>query len=391
MIIETERSRPYSPLYFLAALGNGGLAVSFFIYLMFLLPHPKTPIPTFEDWYSALTSGSLVEIALVAFALSGVMWFAYRHVRLLFWNIQKYQVFKKSGSINDILNTEAEVQLMALPLTYAMTINVSFILGALFVPGLWIVVEWLFPFALVGFAIVAYFALKFYAHYLSNLLQKGYKNGPNNNNLSQLLAIFSFAMIAVGFAAPAAMSHITTTSLIGMLCSLFFLSAVGLLGLLKLVFGFRDILKNGISEEGAPSLWILIPILTVVGIAIIRLSHSYAHIFDLPIQRGDNFIFITIFLSLQLLIGLIGWHVMKKINYFKNYIYGDKVSSGSYALICPGVALVVFGMFFIHVALVKNALIEPLSLTYFALIAPLMFLQFKTIFIMRKLDQKHFC
>ena len=38
----------YSPLYFLAALGNGGLAVSFFIYLMFMLPHPHTPIPTWE-------------------------------------------------------------------------------------------------------------------------------------------------------------------------------------------------------------------------------------------------------------------------------------------------------------------------------------------------------
>ena len=30
----------YSPLYFLASLGAGGLAVTFFMYLMFWVPHP---------------------------------------------------------------------------------------------------------------------------------------------------------------------------------------------------------------------------------------------------------------------------------------------------------------------------------------------------------------
>lgn len=35
-----------TPTYFLAALGNGGMAVTFFIWLNFLVPHPKTPIVT---------------------------------------------------------------------------------------------------------------------------------------------------------------------------------------------------------------------------------------------------------------------------------------------------------------------------------------------------------
>ena len=33
----------YSPLYFLAALGAGGLMVTFFMYLMFWVPHPGRP------------------------------------------------------------------------------------------------------------------------------------------------------------------------------------------------------------------------------------------------------------------------------------------------------------------------------------------------------------
>lgn len=38
----TRFSVDYRPLYFLASLGAGGMAVSFFMYLMFLVPHPHT-------------------------------------------------------------------------------------------------------------------------------------------------------------------------------------------------------------------------------------------------------------------------------------------------------------------------------------------------------------
>ncbi|MGD9499149.1 MAG: hypothetical protein AB7V33_01495, partial [Halothiobacillus sp.] len=49
----------FTPLYFLASLGAGGLAVSFFIYLMFLLPHPNTAMVTFGDVWPILTGPSL--------------------------------------------------------------------------------------------------------------------------------------------------------------------------------------------------------------------------------------------------------------------------------------------------------------------------------------------
>jgi len=54
-------SRPadsYNPLYFLASLGAGGLSVTFFMYLMFWIPHPGQPVPVFEDIARALTSGN---------------------------------------------------------------------------------------------------------------------------------------------------------------------------------------------------------------------------------------------------------------------------------------------------------------------------------------------
>ena len=47
----------YSPLYFLSALGAGGLSVSFFMYLMFLVPHKGVPLATFDFVYPVLLKG----------------------------------------------------------------------------------------------------------------------------------------------------------------------------------------------------------------------------------------------------------------------------------------------------------------------------------------------
>lgn len=47
----------YSPLYFLAALGFGGLAVFFFMVFMHITPHPGTPMPTFESIRAAYADG----------------------------------------------------------------------------------------------------------------------------------------------------------------------------------------------------------------------------------------------------------------------------------------------------------------------------------------------
>ena len=45
----TRAAEKYSPLYFLASVGAGGLAVTFFMYLMFWVPHNGRPVATFDD------------------------------------------------------------------------------------------------------------------------------------------------------------------------------------------------------------------------------------------------------------------------------------------------------------------------------------------------------
>jgi hypothetical protein len=390
--MERKFTQNYNPLYFLSALGNGGLAVSFFMYLMFMVKHPDAPIPNFSHVFGVLSGGSTLAAILVGAALLGILYFAFRHVKLLVWNVKEYRQFKKTEAFAKLKSSNSEVTLMALPLTYAMFVNVLFIIGAVFVPGLWSYVEYLFPFSLLAFFAIGVYALKIFSDYFSRLMIQGDFDFINNNNLSQLLASFSFAMIGVGMAAPGAMSHHTIISVLGILGAIFFSTISILLLFIKLVLGFKSIFKQGISKETAPTLWIVIPIMTLLGITFVRVTSGIYHNL-LHTNPSPVFIFVVLafFISLQMVIGLIGYVVLNRTGYFKEYVNGEQKSVGSYALICPGVASFVLGMFFVHWGLVKTEILEIFSPGYFAVLLPLIAIQIKTIHVTAKLNKKHIC
>ena len=66
--------------------------------------------------------------------------------------------------------SNAESTIMAMPLALAMSVNGMFIVGLVFVPGLWSIVEYLFPMALVAFAAIAYLAFRILADFLGRIL-----------------------------------------------------------------------------------------------------------------------------------------------------------------------------------------------------------------------------
>ncbi|MCK5110164.1 MAG: hypothetical protein KAQ94_01500 [Arcobacteraceae bacterium] len=377
----------YSPLYFLSALGAGGLSVSFFMYLMFLIPHKGVPMTTFDFAYPALLKGDWLSF-VTAFSIVFIIGFAFLHFKLLIWNVKQYKAFKTTDAFETLKNSNAEVTLMALPLTFAMTINVSFVLGALFVPGLWSIVEYLFPMALIGFAVVGYHALKIFLEYFNRLLITGDFDFTKNNNLSQMLSIFAFTMVGVGFAAPGAMSHYVEINAIGIFGAIFFSAIAVLLLVIKLILGFKNMFEHGISPEASPSLWIIIPILTLLGITFVRISFGLGHHFDQILAKSSLFTLTSSILSLQIIFGLMGYKLMKSIGYFEEFVHGDKKSPVSFALICPGVAFMVFGMFFVNFGLTANGIVDKYSIFYFAFMLPFMFVQYKTVIYFFKLKGK---
>ena len=377
----------FSPMCFLSALGAGGLSVSFFMYLMFLVPHPNTPLATYDFVVSALLKGDWLSL-VTSFSLVFIIAFAYLHFKLLIWNTKQFNLYKKSKNYKDLLNSNSQITLMTIPLTYTMTINVCFILGAVFVPGLWGVVEYLFPFALIAFAIAGYFALKIFINYFTRLLTKGDFDFSKNNNLSQMISIFAFSMVAVGFAAPAAMSHNIIINSIGIFAALFFATIAVLFMFIQITIGFKNMLELGLGLETAPSIWIIIPILTLLGITIIRILFSLEHNFNAPMSKSSLFILTSIILSLQIVFGILGYIVMKKMGYFEKYIESANRSAISFALICPGVAFMVFGMFFINFGLIFNNIVDKYSLAHFIVMLPFIYIQVKTIIYFFKLYKK---
>ncbi|MCF6190318.1 MAG: hypothetical protein L3J51_07560 [Cocleimonas sp.] len=369
----------YNPLYFLAALGAGGLAVSFFMYPNFMLEHKDTPMLTFNQLYPILMGEDKLTAILLSGALVAIIALAVLHFRLLFWNISEYRKFKKTDAFQSLKDSNREISLMVIPLTLAMSVNVAFILGAVFVPNLWSVVEYLFPAAIATFLAIGIYALKILSDYFTRIFIKGDFKFSENNNFTQMIAIFALTMVAVGLAAPGAMSHHKEINAIGMFLSIFFLSIAIILGVIKMILGFKSTLKHGVDKGTSASLWMMIPILTLMGITIIRLTMGLHHGFEETLSKPSFFIITSVVISLQIFIGLIGYKVMKSVGYFKDHSQGDSANAGSFALICPGVAFFVFGMFFLVFGLVQNGLVEMMSPAFFVLLAPLVLVQMQTL------------
>ncbi len=397
-MMKSNLGENYSPLYFLASLGAGGLSVSFYIYLLFLIPHGKNvvvdgvtidpaPLATFNHILPYITDFSYKSI-LVLLVVAAIGFFAFLHFKLLLWNIKEYKEYKKTSSYTSLVNSNAEVTLMTIPLTFAMTVNACFVLGAVFVPNLWSVVEFMFPLALIAFGVTGFYAMKIFTVYFSRIIINGDFNFSKNNNLSQMISIFAFLMVGVGFAAPGAMSHYIQINAIGIFGAIFFLSIAIMLAVLKFILGFKNMLEHGISNEASPSLWIAIPILTLIGITLIRIHFGLDHHFNAELPSSSLFTLTSTIVSLQLIMGLIGFSVMLKLNYFQEFIDSKEKSPGSFALICPGVAFFVFGLFFINFGLEINGVVDKYSIAYFLIMTPFMYVQFITVRFFFKLAKK---
>ncbi len=380
----------YSPLYWLAALGAGGLTVSFFLWLMFWVPHPDKPVSEFGAIVAAFSEGGAAMKAAIGLAWAGIVTFAFMHYRLLLWNIREYRRFLRTEAYRRMRNSRTEIRLLAAPLTVAMGINVAFVIGLVFVPGLWSIVEWLFPLAMAAFLVVGIWALRLLGDYLGRGLTEAHNELVADNSLSQTLPAFTLVMVGVGLAAPAAMSATPATAVVSLLLSSFFMISGLLIGAVMLVLGIRAMLEQSADAVSAPSLWLGIPVLTIVGITLVRQTHAFEVHFGTEAGGVQTLGVLGYLLVTQVVFGLLGWVVMRRYRYFQRFVFGPERSPGSYTLVCPGVALAVMIHFFTNVGLAKHGVIEPLGPAYWALTAVAVAIQLATILLVLRLNKKHF-
>jgi hypothetical protein len=377
-MIQKNLHEKYSPMYHLGALGSGGLAISFFLYLNFLLPH-ESGIISFDQLWPILTEATGMKPFWVGLCLFVVIALSLLHIALMVWNTREFALYKRTDAYHKLRNSSAEISLMVVPLTMSMTVNVLFVNGSLLVPGIWEVIEYLFPLAMLAFVAIGIYAMRILGDYFVRmLLHKGY-SFEQNNSLAPMVSIFALSMIAVGLAAPAAMSHVRETIAIAIALSAFFATAAALLMVVMLVIGFHSMLSHGIRPEAAPSLWLMIPITTLLGITFMRTSHGMGEAFGGHASKAEVYIVLMAIFSVQVIFGLIGYTVMKRLNYFRDFIYGDKVHATTYALVCPGVALPVFGLFVVKFGLLGNTLITMWTPAHYLFLLPFLLIQLKTL------------
>jgi hypothetical protein len=386
----TRAAREYSPLYFLASLGAGGLAVTFFMWLMFWVPHPGQPVPVFEDNWAVLTTGDLPQQAMVLAAMAGIAVFAFLNIKLLVFNLRNFGAFRRSEGYEAFADSNAGSQVLAMPLALAMSVNVGFILGLTFVPGLWTIVEYMFPAALLAFIAIGVIAFRELGHFIGARLQSGGFNCAANNSFAQMLPAFALSMIGVGLAAPAAMSSVKLTAGISLVLSTFFIVAAVLLALIVLVMSVRPMLENGVNVEAAPTLMVVIPLITVVGIALMRQNHGLHVHFDVHGGAGETLRMLTQLMSVQLAFALFGLAVLARVGYVARFVTGSETSAGSYALVCPGVALSVMTHFWLNKGLVATGLVAKFSVAYWSISAIAVALQLGMIVLVWMLANRHF-
>lgn len=87
------------------------------MYLMFLTKHPKTPVPTVESVLAAFQTGNLWMQGVILAAYLGLAFFGIAHLVLLFKNFKAYFAYRKTETHSKLFSSNAEVQLMAIPLT----------------------------------------------------------------------------------------------------------------------------------------------------------------------------------------------------------------------------------------------------------------------------------
>jgi len=383
-------SDTYSPLYFLASVGAGGLTVTFFMWLMFWIPHPGKTVPVFEDIMAAFAAGNPATQAMLVIAMAGIAFFAFQNIKLLIWNLQRYTAWRKTEAFEKFAKTNAQSQMLALPLALAMAVNGGFIIGLVFVPGLWSVVEYLFPLAMVAFLAIGVLALKQYGAFLGRVLTEGGFNCAANNNFGQILPAFAFAMVGVGTSAPAALSTSATVAGASIAISTFFLMTSALIAAIAMILGLRSMMENGANADTAPTLLIIVPLLTVLGILMLRQAHGMGVHFGIDEGAGATLALTSKLLATQVAILLFGGLVLVKQGYAGRFLFGSENSAGSYALVCPGVALSVMLHFFLNNGLVKAGIVDKFGIAFWVITALAIAAQVAMVWLVLVLNRRHF-
>ncbi|MGI9142213.1 MAG: TsoY family (seleno)protein, partial [Fluviibacter sp.] len=290
---------------------------------------------------------------------AGILVIAAVHLALVVWMLKGLAAFKRSPQFTAFWQSHMGLQWMVRPLVLAMLVNVLFILGLVFVPGLWHLREMLFPGALLAFFLIAIDAVILWMDHLSELYQS--QSDSSGSGLAGMFPAFTFAMLSVGFSASAAMSHHKITAGIGFVGAVILMVFALFIASAHFVVQFPRMMSDGVKPAASGTLWMAIPISTILGIAAFRLLMSAQHVWGAQVGNVLPAAVLLLFLSVQVFFYLLGRAVMNRNNGWR-YLVTESPQAASFSLICPGVGLFVMGMFVVFRALMPLEVVDSVTM-----------------------------
>lgn len=138
------------------------------------------------------------------------------------------------------------------------------------------------------------------------------------------------------------------------------------------------------------SLMIIIPLVTILGILFMRQDHSLHTTFDGQTSDADMLMFLTKAIAIQFTFLGLGLVVLLRQGYFRDFVSGSNTSPGTYALVCPGVALTVMLQFFVNKGLLDSGMIDKYSVTFWVATGIAITFQFAMVWLVLRLNRQHF-
>jgi hypothetical protein len=329
----------FTPLYFLASLGAGGMAVAFFAFVQYTLPHGAGLITATQ--MRELAEG--VQYWVYIGAEVGMVFFALLHLLLTVVLVRAFVQWLRTSDWRAVWNSPITNGAFAAPIiSLTMTMNVFIApvryffdgfaqnLQAVMLPG--------FLFWLVLFFVVMVVELV--------LLKKAFVDGFDIEKIhfGWLLHPFALGMVSVTGMGIAALSHNIDIATASALLSLVTLTMGMFLFTVKVVTLFsRQFAKSGLPEVMfLPSLLIVIPNITLFAISIFRFEHFLTHHYGVESSALSlvTIVGAFVFETWYLLFGLL---LLK--DYFREHLRADTFHVSQWGLVCPFVAYGVLASF----------------------------------------------
>jgi flagellar biogenesis protein FliO len=384
----------YLPIHFLKTLGYGGLAVAFFMipHAFFVGSHKGFPMATFHHATKYISeTENILSIILILISIIGIIVFSFLHFKSLYSNLQKSKENKKIYQTQKGTNLEATI--FAKPLAIAMSVNVGFIIGAMFIPNLHLIFEYLFPGAIIAFIMIGIWQIKLLNQKINTMMNidgNSTFDWNKTNNFALLLIPFSFLMTAVGLAAPAAMSNILAIQTIGFISSLFFTLISTTMFAILFISSVENIVKQGnFALSAGATIWISVPIITLLAIISIRLNHGLEVVFNTH-NSSTGLLIVVVSFVLEIVILLTGYLYLKRSDFLKMELDTERLGANPsvYGLICPGVAFsVLTGL--VAMFATKTHLIQPYSIGWFIILIVWGIALYQTIKTLSTLNKKY--